>query len=126
MNTTLSMTLADLLLGELCALEESLTHGPATGKVASVKEIRFSQQAAGVVLARIACDRKIKVAGPLFLLKQMARALLAEAGHVHPACLFNVQGITDEQWQLLSEGVRKLAAASLNIDLQVEEAFSIS
>lgn len=126
MNSAQTITLTDLLLGELGALEAELTHETPPRKAASANAIKFSQQAAGVICARIACNRKAKVAGPLFQLKRMARALLAEAGHVHPACLFNDQGMTNEQWQLLSEGVRQLAAASLIIDLQIEDTFSIS
>lgn len=126
MNSAQTITLAELLIGELCALEEELVHETVPGKITSAKAIKFSRQAGGVVYARIAYNRKAKVAGPLLQLKLMARGLLAEAGGVHPACLYNGQGMTDEQWQSLSTGVRQLAAASLIIDLQVENTFSIS
>ena len=126
MNSAQTITLTDLLLEELGALEAELDHEIPPGKIASTKAIKFSQQAAGVICARIACNRKAKVAGPLLQLKRIARALLAEAGHVHPACLFNGQRLTNEQWQLLSEGVRGLATVSTIIDLQVEDNFSIS
>lgn len=126
MNPAQTITLADLLIGELCALEEELAHETAPEKITSAKAIKFSRQAGGVVFARIACNRKAKVAGPLFQLKQMARGLLAEAGNVHPACLYNSHGMTDEQWQSLSKGVRQLAAASPIVDLRLENTFSIS
>lgn len=126
MNPAQTITLADLLIGELSALEEELAYETPPEEITSAKAIRFSRQAGGVVYARIACNRKAKVAGPLLQLKQMARGLLAEAGNVHPACLYNGHGMTDEQWRSLSTGVRQLAEASPIIDLQVENTFSIS
>lgn len=126
MNSAQTITLADLLIGELCALEEELVHETVPGKITSAKAIKFSRQVGGVVFARIACNRKAKIAGPLLQLKRMARGLLAEAGNFHPACLYNAHGMTDSQWRSLSKGVRQLAAASPIIDLRVENTFSIS
>lgn len=120
-----TFSLSELLLDQVDEMDKELRHNNSSPRVLSPRATKFWQQVASLICTWSRNGRKVEVAGPLIKLRQTTRALMAEAAQLHLAHLADPLSMSDEQWQLLRDGLFQLKTASPPIWFRLEASFSV-
>lgn len=119
------LSLSELLLDQVNEMGKELGRNTPSLRVLSPQAIKFWQQVASLIYTWSRNGRTVEVAGPLIMLRQTARALIAEAGQINLSYLINPFSMSDAQWLLLEDGVLRLKIASPPIWFRLEARLSV-